>query len=105
MLVGLALWMATKNILVRIFAVVMPFAMFTDIILTANHYILDAVLALPVVLVGIGITLMGRWLVERVLSEHSKTAKEKGWVSWIYWLVGIPESSEKAPSRRMGHPA
>ncbi len=104
LLVGMAIWLATKNILIRVFAVVMPLAMFTDIILTANHYIVDAFAALPVVLAGVGVTLGARWLVLRVLSAESKTAKGKGWVTWVYWLVGIPEPSEEQPSRRMGQP-
>ena len=105
MLVGLALWMATRNIFIRAFAVLMPFAMFTDIILTANHYIVDALLAFPVVMIGVGITLAGRWVVIRMLSEESQTAKNKGWVTWVYWLVGVPEEDERAPSRRIGRPA
>jgi hypothetical protein len=104
LLVGMALWLATKNILIRAFAVLMPLAMFTDIILTANHYIVDAVAALPVVLVGMAITLAGRWLVLRVLSMDSKSARRKGWVSWAYWLFGVPESPETQSSGRMGRP-
>lgn len=92
LLVGLAMWMASRNILVRAFAVLMPLAMFTDIVLTANHYILDAVLALPVVAVGILLAIGGRWLVLRSVSPESKKAREKGWVSWLYWLCGIAES-------------
>lgn len=105
LLVGVALWMATKNIFIRAFAVLMPFAMFTDIILTANHYIVDALLALPVVLIGIGVTLAARWVVRRVLSAESQTAKNRGWVSWVYWLVGVPESAERSSSRQIGHTA
>lgn len=103
MLVGLSAWLATRNILVRAFAVLMPFAMFTDIILTANHYILDGVMALPVVLLGITITLAGRWLVVRVVSPDSKVARENGWVSWLYWLCGIPDSPET--EHHAGQPA
>jgi len=96
MLVGLALWLATKNIFVRALAILMPFGMFTDIILTANHYILDPIMAIPVVALGLAITLGGRWLVMRILSKESRGAKERGWVSWVYWLVGIDEDSEKS---------
>ena len=92
-LVGLALWLATKNIFVRALAILMPFGMFTDIILTANHYLLDPILAIPVVALGLAITLGGRWAVLRVLSPQSKAAKEHGWVSWVYWLVGIDDST------------
>ncbi len=104
MLVGLSVWLATRNILIRAFAVLMPFAMFTDIILTANHYILDPIAALPVVAAGLAITLGGRWLALRILSPDSRTAKEKGWVSWVYWLVGVPEPAARHKQTRMGQP-
>jgi len=93
MLVGLAVWMSTRNFFVRAFAVLMPFGMFTDIILTANHYLLDPIAAIPVVALGLAITLGGRWLVLRMLSPESKAAREHGWVSWVYWLVAIDEAT------------
>ena len=99
MLVGLALWLSTRNVFVRALAVLMPFAMFTDIILTANHYLLDPILAIPVVALGLAITLAGRWLVLRVLSPESKAAKEHGWATWVYWLVGIDEDGENRSQR------
>src|SRR3990172_5294121 len=99
MLVGLALWLSTRNIFVRALAVLMPFAMFTDIILTANHYLLDPILAIPVVALGLAITLGGRWLVPRVLSPESKVAKEHGWTTWVYWLVGIDEDGQNRSQR------
>jgi hypothetical protein len=103
MLVGLALWLATKNPFVRAIAVLMPLAMFTDIILTANHYLLDPILAIPVVALGLGITLAGRWLVLRVLSPESKAAREHGYATWVYWLVGIDESKLDRPQQQ-SHP-
>lgn len=92
MLVGLAVWLATSNWLIRGFAVLMPFGMFTDIVLTANHYIVDPIAAIPVVAVGLAITLGGRWLVLRALSPEGKAAREGGYVKWVYWLVAIDES-------------
>jgi len=89
MLVGLAIWLSTKNIFVRGLAFLMPVAMFTTIVLTANHYILDPVLAIPVVAAGLAIALAGRWLVLRVLSPESNAAKESGLAYWVYWLAGI----------------
>lgn len=99
MLVGLALWWSTRNIFVRALAVLMPLAMFTDIILTANHYLLDPILAIPVVALALAITLGGRWLVLRVFSPESKAAKEHGWATWVYWLVGIDEDGENRSQR------
>jgi len=92
MLVGLALWLSTRNIFIRALAVLMPLAMFTDIILTANHYLLDPILAVPVVALGLAITFGGRWLVLRILSPESKVAREHGYTTWVYWLVGIDDS-------------
>jgi len=103
LLVGVALWLSTKNIFIRALAVLMPFGMFTDVILTANHYILDPILAIPVVLLGLAITLAGRWLVLRVLSTDSREAKERGWVSWVYWLVGIDEATANPAQQASQH--
>src|SRR6266542_4231898 len=83
----------------------MPFGMFTDIILTANHYLLDPIAAVPVVGLGLAITLGGRWLVLRVLSPESKGAREHGWVSWVYWLVAIDEASVRQQQQRAPQPA
>lgn len=101
MLVGLAVWLSTKNWWVRAFAVLMPFGMLTDIVLTANHYILDPIAAIPVVALGLAITLGGRWAVLRVLSPESQAAKEHGWVTWVYWLVGIDESTLQQQQQRV----
>lgn len=90
LLVGMAVWLATKNIFIRAFAVLMPAAMMADIVLTANHYIIDGIAALPVIALAIGIAAFARWMVLRAYSPDSKAAKEKGWVSWLYWLVGVP---------------
>ena len=89
LLVGIAVWMASKNPFVRAFAILMPVLMFTDIILTGNHYFLDAFAGTLVMLVGLGIALGGRWFAIRIVSPESKEAREKGWVSWMYWLCGV----------------
>lgn len=105
MLVGLAVWLATTNWYIRIFAVLMPFGMFTDIVLTANHYIIDPIAAIPVVAAGLAIALGGRWIVLRLLSPESRGAKARGWVSWIYWLVGIDENALRQQRQRAARPA
>ena len=81
--------MPIQNPFVRAFAVLMPFLMFTDIILTGTHYFLDAFAGTLVMLVGLGIALGGRWFAIRFVSPESKEAREKGWVSWMYWLCGV----------------
>ena len=102
LLAGIAIWMASRNIFVRAFAVLMPLVMLTDIVLTANHYILDAIAGFGVMLIGLGIAAGMRWLILRAYSPESRAAREKGWVSWLYWLCGVPEGvrreTEPAPT-------
>lgn len=96
MLVAIALWMATRNVLLRLFAVVMPLAMFTDIVLTANHYIVDAAAGLAVMLLGLAIAAGMRYLVLRRFSPDSRPDPERGWLGWLYWLCGVPTPGERA---------
>ena len=91
LLVGIAVWMASRNFFVRAFAVLMPFMMFSDIILTGNHYIIDAIAGCIVMSLGLGLAFAGRALARRIVSPKSKEAREKGWVGWLYWLCGVPE--------------
>lgn len=89
MLSGIAVWLATKNWFARAFAVIMPTVMFADIILTGNHYIIDGLAGTCVMLLGLLIAFGGRKLALHLVSPESKAAKEKGWVSWMYWLCGV----------------
>jgi len=89
LLVGISIWLATRNILMRAFAVLMPITMFAVIILTANHYLLDAAAGCAVMLLGLGIAFGGKTLATRIVSPDSKVAREKGWVTWMYWLCGV----------------
>ncbi len=91
LLVGISIWLATRNIFMRIFAVLMPITMFAVIILTANHYLIDAFAGIGVMLLGLGIAFGGKKLATRIVSPDSKLAREKGWVSWMYWLCGVAE--------------
>ena len=95
LLVGISLWLATRNIIVRAFAVLMPLAMFVVIVLTANHYIVDAFAGFGVMLLGLAVAVAGKRLVMRVFSPSSKAARNKGWRSWLYWLCGVPEPAPK----------
>jgi hypothetical protein len=104
LLVGIAIWLASRNIFVRAFAVLMPLAMASDIILTANHYIIDAVAGAAVMLLGLGIAVGARWLVMRAISPASKEAREKGWVSWLYWLCGVAPP-ERQHAQQASQPA
>lgn len=93
LLVGIAVWLASRNLFMRAFAVLMPFVMAATIIFTANHYLLDIAGGVVVMLIGLGIAVGGRQLVKRVISPGSKDAREKGWVPWLYWLCGVADSS------------
>jgi hypothetical protein len=57
-LVGIVLWGTTRHVLVRAFAVLSPLAMGAAVVLTANHYVLDLVGGLAVVLLSL-------WIVKR----------------------------------------
>ena len=102
MLVGIAMWMASRNVFVRGFAVLMPVMMFSDIILTANHYFVDAVAGSIVMLLGLGIAFGGRWVAMRIVSPASKEAREQGWVSWMYWLCGVSYSPSTQTTQSSG---
>jgi len=91
LLVGISIWLASKNFFVRAFAVLMPFLMFTDIVLTANHYFLDALGGIAVMSVGLLIAIAAKKLAVRIVSPDSQEAREKGWVSWMYWLCGVAD--------------
>jgi membrane-associated phospholipid phosphatase len=53
LLAGIAVWGATKNMALRTLAVIGPVAMATAVVLTANHYVVDVVAGLVVVLIGL----------------------------------------------------
>jgi hypothetical protein len=100
LLVGISIWLATRNILMRLFAVLMPITMFAVIILTANHYLIDAFAGCGVMLIGLGIAFGGKKLATRIVSPDSKVAREKGWVSWMYWLFGVaPHGAGRSPAQ------
>jgi hypothetical protein len=90
LLVGIALWMATKNPWVRVFAVVMPFLMFADIVLTANHYFLDAVAGAAVMAAGLALAFAVSHAGRRILAREGARFTESGWRGWACWICGIP---------------
>lgn len=96
LLVGLAIWTATKNVALRSFAVLMPFAMFATIVLTANHFIIDAIGGLFVVAIGVAIAVGARQIVERYRAERWGDAGANAWKSWLYWLAGVAERPQRA---------
>ena len=55
-LVGVAVWGATRNVLLRLLSILGPAAMAGAVVLTANHYVLDLVGGLVVVLFALWAT-------------------------------------------------
>jgi hypothetical protein len=56
MLVGIAIWENSRNLVFRAFAVLMPAAMFWAIVATANHFIFDMLVGAAIVLVALFIS-------------------------------------------------
>jgi hypothetical protein len=94
LLAGITLWLATRNVLARAFGVIMPLTMFAVIVLTANHYIIDAFAGFGVMMLGMVIALACRWVVMRKF-PHERTMREKGWMPWLRWLCAVPEDEDK----------
>jgi membrane-associated phospholipid phosphatase len=63
LLVAFAVWGATRQVAVRTLAVIGPAAMAAAVVLTANHYLVDVIAGLAVVLVGL--------LAHRLISSRS----------------------------------
>jgi hypothetical protein len=55
LVVGVVLFAAFTSVAVRVFAVVMPFAMAFAVVATANHFVLDIPVAVVVVAIGLGV--------------------------------------------------
>lgn len=56
LLVGIAIYRATTSVILRVVAILVPAAMAIAVVITANHYVLDAI-------VGAIVALLGLWLV------------------------------------------
>lgn len=94
LLAAVALWLASRDVAVRAFAVLMPLVTLAAIVLTANHYILDAVAGLLAVAVGMAIALAVRSFILRYRSGNPGSAGGAAWPGWISWLGGVVDSSE-----------
>jgi hypothetical protein len=55
LLVGIALFDVDHRVPVRVFAVLLPLAMFFSVVLTANHFIFDIIVGAVIVLAAIGV--------------------------------------------------
>jgi hypothetical protein len=61
LVVGIVLFAAFTGVAIRVFAVAMPFAMAFAVVATANHFVLDVVVALLVVVVGLAGAIVLEW--------------------------------------------
>jgi hypothetical protein len=80
LLVGIVLFGTTRSVLVRAFAILMPAAMAFAVVATANHWVLDLVVGVVVVLAG----LMIATLVERRSVEYPAAAASASRL--LYWI-------------------
>ena len=104
LLAGVAIWLASRHIGIRAFAVLMPLAMLADIILTANHYFLDAAAGLLVVALGAAIAIGVRELVRRYRDRRGADAP-KAWQRWVYWLCGLADPPERPQAATKAAPS
>ncbi len=88
LLAGVAMWLASRNPAVRALAVFVPLATLAAVILTANHYFLDAVAGALTVAAGAAIALAVRNLVLRY-RPPGPGAVTRAW-GWVSWLGGMP---------------
>jgi len=99
LLVGAAVWLASRNLLLRAFAVLMPFAMAADIVLTANHFFVDVVAGMGAVALGAAIAVGVRYLVLLFWPHDGGTAARKAWLGWLHWLCGLADPQEQPRGR------
>jgi hypothetical protein len=99
LLVGAAVWMASRNVALRAFAAFMPIAMLADIVLTANHFFVDAAAGMGAVTLGAAIAVGVRHLVLRYWPHDGRTAARKAWLDWLHWLCGLAEPAERSRGR------
>ncbi|HLB26302.1 MAG TPA: phosphatase PAP2 family protein [Dehalococcoidia bacterium] len=94
-LVGAAVWLASRNPALRAFAVLMPIAMLADIVLTANHFFVDAAAGLGAVVLGAAIAVGVRCLVLRYWPQDGGMTARKAWLGWLHWLCGLADPPER----------
>ena len=82
-LAAVALWLASGNPAIRSFAMLVPAATFAAIVLTANHFVLDAAAGLLAIAIGMAASLAFRALVVRYRSRRPPASAAPGWVSWL----------------------
>jgi hypothetical protein len=98
LLIGLGIWTAARRIWVRLLGLAMPLAMATAVVLTANHYLLDA-------FVGAALTSLA-WVVcgSRLSWPRRSKAPAGAPLTTADVVIELPESAPP-PSRTCAAPA
>jgi hypothetical protein len=93
LLIGAGVWSAFKHPLARVFAVATPVAMLLAIVVTANHYFLDAVAGGAVALAGAGLAIG----LQKAGQQHvgGGAARES-----VRWLLGVAGEGDAGVLRR-----
>lgn len=95
LLVAVAVWLASRHLALRTFAVLMPIMMLIVIVLTANHYIVDAAAGLLAVAIGAGIAIGARELVRPHWRQDIANETPPAWRRGLYWLCGLTDPTEE----------
>jgi len=94
LLAAVAVWLASRDVALRSFAVLMPLATLAAIVLTANHYILDAVAGVLAIAAGMAAAIAVRGLILRYRSQNPGAAGGVAWQGWVSWLGGVADRSD-----------
>jgi hypothetical protein len=94
LLAAVAVWLASKNVALRSVAVLIPLVTLAAIVLTANHYILDAVAGLLAVAAGMAAAVALRAFVLRYRPQARGAAGARAW-GWVSWLGGVAPHLEE----------
>jgi hypothetical protein len=87
-LAAVAVWLASRHVALRAFALIMPVCTLVAVVLTANHFILDAVAGLAVIAAGLVLAVALRRYVLRFQTPQRVPRGEEGWRRWLCWLGG-----------------
>ncbi len=71
LLIGISVWRATQHHLLRACAAVSPVAMAAAVVLTANHYVIDAIVGFAVALAGFA----GSWMLTRTQTTTNNASE------------------------------
>ena len=72
LLIGIALYRASTKPLVRLLALLSPVLMTVTVVVTANHFVIDAILGALVALIGWAVSL---WLTLRLIAADARLGR------------------------------